>query len=48
MLINSDELARKALAGKTTSLDDLNAVLLSMIKDAVETATRGEMTRFLG
>ena len=48
MLINRDELARKVLAGEITSLDDLNAVLRSMIKDMVETAMGAEMTGFLG
>ena len=38
MLINRDELARKVLEGEITSLDDLNGVLRSMIKDVVETA----------
>ncbi|WP_281174658.1 hypothetical protein [Solidesulfovibrio alcoholivorans] len=33
MLINRDELARKVLEGEITSLDDLNAILRSMIKD---------------
>ena len=37
MLINRDELARKVLEGEITSLDDLNSVLRSMIKDVVET-----------
>ena len=48
MLINRDELARKVLEGEITSLDDLNAVLRSMIKDVVETAMGAEMTGFLG
>ena len=48
MLINRDELARKVLEGEITSLDDLNSVLRSMIKDVVETAMGAEMTGFLG
>ena len=48
MLINRDELTRKVLAGEITSLDDLNSVLRSMIKDVVETAMGAEMTGFLG
>ena len=48
MLSNRDELARKVLEGETTSLDDLNSVLRSMIKDVVETAMGAEMTGFLG
>ena len=48
MLINRDELAKKVLEGEITSLDDLNAVLRSMIKDVVETAMGAEMTGFLG
>ena len=48
MLINRDELSRKVLEGEITSLDDLNAVLRSMIKDVVETAMGAEMTGFLG
>ena len=47
MLINRDELARKVLEGEITSLDDLNSVLRSMIKDVVETAMGAEMTGFL-
>ena len=48
MLINRDELSRKVLEGEITSLDDLNSVLRSMIKDVVETAMGAEMTGFLG
>ena len=48
MLINRDELASKVLEGEITSLDDLNSVLRSMIKDVVETAMGAEMTGFLG
>ena len=42
------ELARKVLEGEIISLDDLNSVLRSMIKDGVETAMGAEMTGFLG
>lgn len=44
MLINRDELAQKVLAGEITSLEDLNGILRSMIKDVVETAMGVEMT----
>ncbi|WP_029460164.1 hypothetical protein [Solidesulfovibrio alcoholivorans] len=47
MLINRGELARKVLEGESTSLDDLNSVLRSLIKDVVETAMGAEMTGFL-
>jgi transposase-like protein len=47
VLINRNELARKVLEGEITSLDDLNSVLRSMIKDVVETAMGAEMTGFL-
>jgi len=48
VLINREELARQVLEGEITSLDDLNVVLRSMIKDVVETAMGAEMTGFLG
>jgi hypothetical protein len=43
-----DKVPGKALKGEITNLDDLNAVLRSMIKDVVEAAMGAEMTGFLG
>ena len=48
MLINKDEIARKVLSGEIASMEDLNGVLRSMIKDVVETAMGAELTEFLG
>ena len=48
MLINKDEIARKVLSGEIASMEDLNGVLRSMIKDVVETAMGAELTDFLG
>lgn len=48
VLIKRDELARKVLEGEITSLDDLDGVLRSMIKDGVETVMKAGMTGFLG
>lgn len=48
MLINKDELARKFREGEIPSLDALNGVLRSMIKEVVETVMNAELTDFLG
>lgn len=48
MLINRAEIARQVQSGEIASLDDLQGVLRSLVKDVVETAMSAELTDFLG
>ena len=48
MLVNKEEIRKLMKQGKLSSQEDLNAILRSMIKDAIETIYEGELTEMLG